>query len=547
MTFDIIHNRFDSDINFGRDTSFYDYVSVGRSYLETGYIVGRNLTKNIFGSSEDVAEVNGPEGNKGQNIWDGTYRVQLKRQRLLLGKVLSISYDRIFSIYEEVTISWLNRDGLYIPIILDNNTLNFFTKSVMNKIHLVDFGEQILRSSISNDPETTGSGDTDHPFADNQFDNPTTIPNAEGSFDENSDKVVKNPGGEVFLDKFGRVVFLSRHNSNHQFLLTAGKVDSGQDDVSSHTTVSSQDTYYDAITNDESKPDATDLSEPFEPKSLNLSQYQQVPKIGKLKGDTDPNRSVTFGVLPRFDKWKFVPIVVRKYAPDSDGEVVGTDIYSVYQERGNCKYVRTITDGGDVKVFIPRHENVRIVGDSLTSVGGNVELKMKTMDRLPSGTTNPNNIIHQEYLTDGTIRIRTNENVSTGKARFDQKIDSDGSMELYINSSGGSSSDYNLKITLDASDGTINIDSKKDVNINASGGVEVTTSDGTTIGGGSSLLEKAVTGDTLKTYLDALYTSLSNWIVVPADGGAALKASLASFFAVHANTNYLSKHNNKVS
>jgi hypothetical protein len=47
--------------------------------------------------------------------------------------------------------------------------------------------------------------------------------------------------------------------------------------------------------------------------------------------------------------------------------------------------------------------------------------------------------------------------------------------------------------------------------------------------------EPLVLGNQLKTILDTLYDALNTWVVVPSDGGAALKLSLASFLTSYAS------------
>jgi hypothetical protein len=188
------------------------------------------------------------------------------------------------------------------------------------------------------------------------------------------------------------------------------------------------------------------------------------------------------GILPRFDKWIFKPIVVRKYQADSDGAKETGTTHAVHQERGQTKvidennaiygYIKTVTDHGDIKEFVPRHINQRIVGDYLQSVGGNYELKVKTTDRLDNGQSNPQNLVHREYLADGTTRLRINENVTQGKSTYDNKISPDGTVETYIKAGGGTSSDYNLKIKY-SPDGTVELESKKDINIKLTGNATV--------------------------------------------------------------------------
>lgn len=567
MIADIRHSQY-SD-NYVSTDGIYSATSTGKIVVEEAVVLGRNKYS-IEDSGGTLASVNGPEDNKGQNFWDGTYTVRLKRQGLIIERVYSLdSIGRgsqnqyVYSPYEEVSVTWINRDNVQIPVIISGSTLDSFNKSLSGKSHLLDYGERILRSAIANSP-----GKINNPFAYNQFDNPNSQPLQSGEYDENSDSVVKNPGGELFLDKFGRVLSLGRQN-NSEFMTTYGKIDSGQDDVSSLTTPSEQDSYYDKIESDESKPLSDDLSEPLAPKSLNLVQYQQIQKKGRLTGD-NPDSGFGFGVLPRFDKWKFIPVIIRSY---DGGDGSETQTQSVFNERSSL-YSRTVTDNGDIKIYSPGNYNSRVVGDVLESIGGNVETKIKTRDRLSDGSTNPSNIYHSEYLTDGTIRIRSNENSSSGTSNYFNEVDSSGSILIYSKSGGGTSSDYSFKITGDSSSGDLDVDTKGNIKLSAGTSIEyvatttydvsageaitiqgqanaeMITNNGTVIGsaGSTASAEAFVKGVTLKNYLDSLVGILNGWVFVPADGGASLKAAITTWVAsVHTAISggnlYLSQQN----
>lgn len=527
------------------EISFEEQIAGDMVIAEEGTIRGRTKIA-ISGLTEELgaAEVNGPPGEKGQNIWDGTYVVELDRG-LTINSVYEMSdfgyaaqNQRVYNWGDRVIVTWLTRKGTQdpLPVILSGgSTADFYNKQLLGNGHLLDPGERIVRSAMAAQP---GAG-SDQPFGDNQFDNPNSAPTPDNSsvFDENSSRVVRLPGGETFYDKFGRVVMLSR-NPNNEFLVTNGKVDTGQDDVSDLTTVAQQDSYYDGISNDESSP--VNEEEPFAPKRLNTVQYLQTVKSFKVVGDVDESRSVRRGILPRFDKWKFNPIVIRKYQADSDGEVESGTIYSIKQQRartitsseGNVYgYVRTVTDQGDVKEFVPRHVNQRIVKDRLQSIGGNDELKIKTTDRLSDGSSNPQNWVHREYLADGTCRLRVNENVTEGRATFDQKVSPDGTYELYIKAGGGNSSDNNTAIKY-LPDGSIDIKTKQKIVIDSEADIFV---------GGESGAEPIPLGDQLKAYIDSLLADVfRTWVPVPTDGGTALKTLFSAWDAAHLTDDYLS-------
>lgn len=519
------------------EQAFEAAVQIGRLILEEGTVRGRGSTS-VSGLTRDLgaAAVNGPEGNKGQYLWDGTYTVELDRGVFLdnvyhiCGMGHSAQDQRVFAHGERVTVSWINRRNIQVPVILDGCTIDFYNKQLLGNGQLLDIGERVIRAAMANSPGVPG----DRPFSSNQFDDPATLPGkvAEGSSDQNIDRIVRLPGGEVFLDKFGRVITLSR-NPGHEFLVTNGKIDSGQDDVSDLDTVSDQDAYYDKITDDEAEP--INKEEPFAPKTLNLFQYQQTLKTLKVLGDKDPNRTVRRGILPRFDRWIFKPILVRKYKADSDGQLEADATYSVRQERSQTDdsaetpiygYAKTVTDQGDIKEFVPRHINQRVVGDVLQSIGGNYELKVKTTDRLPDGSPNPTNLVHREYLADGTVRLRINENVQQGKAAYDQKISPDGTMELYIKQGGATSSDNNISIKY-GSDGVLNIKTKSKIVIDSDDKVYV---------GGETGAQSMMLGDMFKTLMDGLYNALATWVPISGDGGAALKTALTAFFTDYAQS-----------
>lgn len=452
---------------------FEEQISYGDITVEEGIITGRNLVKTDLTEDLEAAKVNGPPGDKGQYIWDGSYKVILSRgihlDRVYSSERFGITGQEIrgcFAKNEKITVIWMNRQNNQIPIILNGVTIDSYLKQMASMGHLLDQGEYVLRSAMSNDPETSST--PSKPFADNQFDQKSTTPNA----NENVDKVVKNPGSELFFDKFGRLSLLSRQ-PYHEFLITVGKTDSGQDDANLYTTIASQNTFYDAIKNDESTP--TDKTEPLKPKEINLSQYQQVVEDFIDSSDGTIHRR---GILPRFDKWIFKPVVVRKYAKDSDGAMAHTDsVYAVYQERGEL-YVKTITSRGDLKTYLDGYVNQRVKGDYLLSIGGNLDLKIKTNDRTSQGQPT-NNLVHLEALSDGTLRTRINENAQF-KGTFDQTISHDGTCEIYIKQGGATPSDYNVKIKL-SPDGNIEIESKKDLNIKATGNAKIETTGKTEI------------------------------------------------------------------
>jgi len=501
---------------------FDELISYGDITIEEGVVTGRNLVKTDLTEALGAANVNGPPGDKGQYVWDGSYKVILERgmhlDRVYSSDLFGITGQDVrgcFAKNEKVTVIWMNRKNSQIPIILNGVTIDSYLKQMVGMGHLLDQGEYVIRSAMSNDPET--SSVVGKPFADNQFDQKATAPNS----NENIDKVVKNPGGETFYDKFGRVCFISRQ-PYHEFMVTVGKTDSGQDDVSNLTTVADQDVYYAKITNDES--DTT--TEPFKPKEINLSQYQQTVESFVDGSDGTLHKR---GILPRFDKWIFKPIVVRKYALNSDGAAAyTTDIYAVYQERGEL-FVRTITSKGDLKEYIDGYINQRIKGDCLLSIGGSLDLKIKTTDRDANGASTPN-LAHFEALADGTVRLRVNENAQF-KGTFDQKISPDGTLELYGKTGGATSTDYNVKIKL-SPDGTIEVDSKKKIVVHSDADIYI---------GGETDAEPIPLGTKLKSYLDSFMASVfRNWVPVPSDGGASLKTLFSTWDGVHSTDNYLS-------
>jgi len=463
---------------FSASEAFSNVIMPNNITLEEGTIRGRNFIA-VDGLTEDLgaAEVNGPEGNKGQNIWDGTYTVELDRG-IGLDSVYHITdfgfaaqSQRCLNWGDRVVIAWMNRLNVQIPVILDGCTIDTYNKQLFSKSHLLDSGERIIRSAMANSPGALG----DYPFADNQYDKSSQ---SESTLNEDTGRIIQYPGGETFFDKFGRIVSLSR-NPEHEFLTTMGRIDSGQNDVSDLTTISEQDSYYDDVQSDESN--LANQEEPFAPQALNLVQYQQRVKQFKIAGDKDPNRTVSRGLLPRFDKWKFVPVVIRKYSENSDGQTESGTTYSVKQDRAQTiigptettyGYVNTITDSGDLKEFIPRHVNRRIVGDNLTFVGGNDDFKIKTTMLLSDGSVNTKNWVHREYLSDGTARLRINEDTSAGTATYDNKVSPDGTVETYIKAGGGSSSDYNFKLKV-SPEGSVELDSKSNLDLKLTGNINV--------------------------------------------------------------------------
>jgi hypothetical protein len=471
---------------------------------EEGIIRGRNIIE-LSGLTPELgaAPVNGPSGNKGQYIWDGTYVVELDRGFTIDGvyhmcQVGFAGQDQAVLCWgERVTVGWLNRRNIQIPIIITDNTLDYYNKLLLSRGHLLDYGERIIRSAMAASPGANG----DYPFSDNQFNNPKTQLTENNDYDESNAKVVNLPGSETFYDKFGRIINLSRQ-PNNEFLETFGKTDSGQDYIDDLDTIDEQDSYYDQISSDESDP--INPEEPFAPKRINLNQYQQNIKDFKIVGDPDSTRTVRRGLLPRFDKWKFLPIVIRKYEENSDG-VVESTTYSEKQERSNTVigdtitygYTRTITNKGDIKEFVPRHVNRRIVGDKLESLGGNYDFKIKTNDRLSDGSTNPTNLIHQEMLKDGTYRLKVNENVSTETSNFNTTILPSGTTSVTSNEKIIIYSDKNIYL------------------------------------GGEESSQSILLGDTFKSLFEQLGDALNNWVPITGDGGGALKTLLTSFLTAY--------------
>lgn len=502
------------------DDAFDDVVLSDAITIEEGVILGRNLHHNIL-TGDAVSAVNDASGD-GQFVWDGTYRVKLDRGLTIKTVPAQGRFGRgaqkqsVYPIGEKICVVWLNRHNTMVPMILDGVSMEYMQKALTGNISLLDPGEEIIRSAISADPTNTEAG-SEYPFFDNQHDNPATALKSDGSgFSENVDKVIKLPGAELFLDKFGRSIQLARpvDSSGKPFLITMGSVDTGQDDVSKLNTASEQDSYYDKIQNDESEP--VNVEEPFAPKSINVVQYQTVKKSAQLENDTDPNNKVNVGLLPRFDRWKFQPIVIRKYGENTDGVEESGTIYSVYQQRAQTiaganiyGYVRTITDQGDVKEFIPRHVNQRIVGDQLISIGGNYDFKIKTKG------TDTTNKFHMECKSDGAYRIRVNETNSGSK--FDMTV--------------ATSGDWTV-----VNQGAIAFEAKNLFSI-ASLNSNVTTSGNEThIQGSTYKIAREAPLDAMWT---ALYNALLSWVPIPVDGGAALKVALSSIFFPAYNTNHL--------
>lgn len=506
--------------------SFESNISFNNIILEEGTITNRKYVK-VTGMTETLqaAKVNGPTGDKGQYIWVGTYSVYLDRG-VQIDNVYALSgfgttpqqCQRVIPKGERITVIWLNRKNTQIPVILDGCTLDYYEKMVNSNPHLLDFGEIVIKSAISDTPEETSSK---VPFGDNQFD----TPNASTDGSESVTKAIKKDGAEIFLDKFGRLITLSRHK-NHEFMVTHGKIDSGQVYVADKTTIADQDTLYSGIENDESNV-AID-AEPFSQGALNLQQYQQVINTYK---DSKGN-AVVKGILPRFDKWSFIPVLIRTYEANSDGVIVEKD--AVYQERGQTLtdsygYVRTITNTGDLKEFI-NNRNQRVMGDSLISVGKNYEFKLKTTDRLSNGDSNPNNLVHEERLADGSLHLRTNENVTAGTQKFDLLIESNGTTTLSLNSSGGTTSNYKTQIKIDASTGNITVDTVGSIAINAVEKIVIDSEKQIYVGGENGA-EPIPLGDKLQTYLNTFRDIFSTWVPAPCDGGAVLKAAITAWLS----------------
>jgi hypothetical protein len=494
-----------------QNAAFENIISNGVTIFEEGTVLDR--TKKGFDLPESLgaAKVNGPTGDKGQYLWMGTYTVRLDRGLTLpevqhIGVIGNIGAheQRCFAYGERVVITWLNKNNIQVPMILEGDTLDFYSKIVTSRGHLLDAGEKIIRSAMAKIPGTDGQ----YPFSNNQWDNAESTPGTSA----NHDKIVSLPGAETFYDKFGRLITLSR-TPGKEFLTTQGQVDSGQDDVSGLSAVADQDAYYAKIQNDESEPISKE--EPFAPKPINLSQYQLKHVTCKIVGDPQTNRTVTRGLLPRFDKWRFVPLVIRKYAVDSDG-MPESDTYAVKQDRSNSAtdgtslgYVKTVTDKGDVKEFVPRHQNIRTVSDKLESIGGNYELKLKATDRLKDGSSNPTNMVHQELLKDGTVRLRVNENVQAKTNNFESTITPDGGQT---------------------------VTAKKDIVIDSDTQIYL---------GGKAGAQNMVLGTNMKGLFDDLFNALNSWIPT---SEFALKTALVTFLANYAqslvpsgNKYYLSK------
>lgn len=537
--------------------AFEAVTAQGSQICEEGTIVGRVLQNDSgLTTALGAAKVNGPDSDKGQYMWLGTYSVRLDRG-LTLDTVnhmcgfgaMGNQFQRCFVPGERVVVTWLNRQNNQLPLILDGATTDFYNKQVLGKSHLLDPGEQVLRSAMAETPGAEGS----YPWSDNQFNNPQTKTDG-GTHDENKKKLIRNPGAEVFYDKFGRIIETCRQ-PGYEFLVTNGRTDTGQDDVSSLLTVAAQDSYYSKISNDESE--AQDPSEPLAPKPLNLVQYQLRQKVLKVVGDTNANRTVTRGILPRFDKWKFQPVVIRKYQADGDGQAEA-ETYAVRQERGQSTatangYVRTITRDGDQKEFVARHYNGRVVGDHLLSVGGNHELKVKTTDRQADGSSNPINLVHQELLADGTVRLRVNEQVTNQAASFDLKISPAGTLEVAVKSDRGSFTDYKAYIKVDSATGDLLLDTKGKVTMTSEGEQVIDSTNDKIYLGGKIGAEWMVLGEKWKTLFEKLGDALNSWVPVPMDGGAALKSLLVTTFLTDylasktsANPQYYLSQNQKV-
>lgn len=490
------------------EASFDSMISAGSATIEEGMITGRSYMKTGITEELEGAPVNGPSGDKGQYLWDGTYTVTLDRGVGITGVYHITSMggqgaqnQRCLSINERVTIMWLSREDVQIPVVIENCTIDFYKKQLESRGHLLDFGEQIIRGAQAASP----GGTVEAPFDNNQYEQ--AVNSTDGNLD--NAKTVQYPGSEMFFDKFGRLITLSR-TSDYETLVTNGKVDSGQDDVSTLLTISEQDDYYAKILNDESEP--VNGKEPFAPKALNLSQYIQRSETFKVINEDDPDRTATRGILPRFDKWKFLPTVIRKYEKDTiDNTKVG-ETFSTRQVRQQSVvtsattsygYVHTITQQGDIKEFVPRHINQRIVGDKLVSQGGNNEFRLQTTSRLANGDDNNINHVHREYLEDGTVRLRVSEDftasTATSTATYDKQIFPDGTTELYIKENGGSSTDFNLKVKLSPT-GEIEIESVDSASIKLTGDFTLDSENNnitgtTTIDGGTTITGGSLTVD----------------------------------------------------
>ena len=299
-----------------QEEAFADAMSTGQITTEEGTIVGRVKQEFDIPESMGAAPVNGPVGNKGQYVWMGVYTVKLDRG-LTLDKVPHIcmfggvgSQTMRCLVYgERVSVTWMNKNNTHFPVVIEGTTLDFYSKMISGGGSLLDPGEYLIRAAMAPSPGASGG----FPFADNQFDSPNSTPDG-GTQD--AAKTVSVPGAEAMFDKFGRILSLSR-TPGREFLVTQGRIDTGQDDISSLVTVADQDAYYAKITSDEASP--INKAEPFAPKPINLNQYQLRKLACKIDGDPNPDRTVTQGLLPRFDKWTFTPVVIRKYTKDTDG------------------------------------------------------------------------------------------------------------------------------------------------------------------------------------------------------------------------------------
>ena len=438
-----------------------DFLAPRGITIEEGIVLGRVFNKNTIDSTK--AGVNVAESSLQQSLWNGQYQVKLLRGFGIPAVYCTGTFGRgaheqeglVFG--ESVCVMWANRNSMSVPIILRGSSLDFYQKLLTGNGHLLDCGEKIYRAAISKKPEVTWL--PGFPFADNQTDNPQTVPSSTGSFTQNPDKLIKTPGGELFCDKFGRVLLTSRH-LDHEFLVTIGKTDSGQD-ASSLTTKAAQNSYYGKIENDESEP--INANELFAVKSLNLGQYQLIQQQ-----ITEGGNQETAGYLPRFDLWKFQPIIIRQFDAGTDGSKLSGDVYSVYQLRGNATdgnaYAFTVTQKGDVKEFVPRHVNMRVVGDLLVSVGNTCNFRVRK-----SGSSD---------------------------ATFDFAVKQNGD-------------------TL--------VQTKTKLAIESQSGIYV---------GGENGSEKMMMGESFKTMFEAFLNQVFvTWVPIPMDGGLALKTLFMTWFA----------------
>jgi hypothetical protein len=172
---------------------FDSFIKASDVIIEEGIVLGRVLVKmEIPDGSVEVSAVN-DISNQYQYIWCGQYRVKLDRGLGIpyvycMGRFGRGAHDQgVIPTGEKINVMWLSRNSQKIPFILDGVSLEFLSKQILGYSALLDSGEKIIRSAISEAPEITAKSNTGaYPFFDNQHDNPQTMPDSFGSFDENS-------------------------------------------------------------------------------------------------------------------------------------------------------------------------------------------------------------------------------------------------------------------------------------------------------------------------------------------------------------------------